>query len=166
MAGQPITRQLADRIESDGGDDVILGRVASGEAVKSIAADHGVSYETLRKWINATPERRTAYEQAKSDSADALVEEAGEILDDANTDSAPQVTKAVKRAEHRRWLAAKRDREQYGDDKGLGQVAGDLGALFLGALRQAGSMAEHEQIPVAEVELIGEPEGDDPSSPD
>ena len=166
MPGQPITRQLADRIAAEGGDSVILGRVASGEAVKAIAEDHGVSYETLRKWINATPERRTAYEQAKSDSADALVEEAGEILDTADDTSAPAVTKAVKRADHRRWLAGKRDREQYGDEKGLGQVAGDLGALFLGALQAAGSMADHEQIPEAEVELIGEPEGDDSSSPD
>lgn len=157
MAGQPVAKHLAQQIEEAGGDDAILGRVASGEAVKRIASDYGVSYETLRRWINASEERREAYDQAKADSADALVEEAGEILDQAPTDSAPQVTKAVKRAEHKRWLAGKRDREQYGDDKGANvNVNLDLSSLHLDALRQAGSMEAAQQIPEAEVEVLSD----------
>jgi transposase-like protein len=161
VAGQPIARHLAERIEADGGDLVIFDRIGSGEAVKRIAEDYGVGYETLRRWINKSDERRKAYEQAKRDSADALVEEAGEILDNAPTDSAPQVTKAVKRADHKRWLAGKRDREQYGDDKGAQvNVNLDLGALHLDALRAAGRMPEPEEIPTADVEILtdGEPD--------
>ncbi len=163
MAGQPIARRLADRIEADGGDDVVLGRVASGDTVKAIASDYGVGYDTLRRWLNASEERKTAYLEAKRDSADALVEEAGEILDKANTDSAPQVTKAVKRAEHKRWLAGKRDREQYGEDKTGAQVNVnlDLAGLHLDALKAAGSMADHEQIPEADWERVDDGGEDD-----
>lgn len=166
MAGQPIARALAHRIEEDGGDSVVLGRVASGDTVKSIASDYGVGYDTLRRWLNATPERKTGYLDAKRDSADALVEEAGQILDDAPTDSAPQVTKAVKRADHKRWLAGKRDREQYGDDKAGAQVNVnlDLAGLHLDALKAAGSMADH-LIPEADVEILDD-DGDGAGTPD
>jgi len=157
MAGQPVARRLAERIEDDGGDAVLFDRVESGRALVTIAEDYGVSRETLRRWINKTPARREAYDEAKADSADALVEEAGQILDDAKTDSGPDMQKARSRAEHRRWLASKRDRVQYGDDPTVAVgVHLDLGSLHLDALRQAGHMTHG--VPVVESEVL---EGDE-----
>jgi len=162
VAGQPITRQLAKRIEGEGGDDVVLDLIASGSTLVSVAKTYGVSRETMRKWCNATPARKAAYLDAKSAQAGALVEEAGEILDNASTESGPDVQKAKSRAEHRRWLASKRDRAQYGDDAKLQiGVALDLSSLHLDALREVGRMPiQGEPIPVAEVELLDSGEGD------
>ncbi len=174
MAGQPLTRRMAARIADEGGDSVVLDRVADGVALTQIAKDLGVGRETLRRWCNKTPARKQAYLDAKSAAAGALVEEAGQILDDASVESGPHIQKARSRAEHRRWLASKRDRAQYGEDAKLQiGVALDLSGLHLSALREVGHMPQGEEIPVAESELLSEGAGDvgprpgvRPASPD
>ncbi len=161
MTGQPIARRLAGLITADGGDDAVLDRVAEGESMVDIAKTYRISRSTLMRWVKKDDARHSAYKAAKSESADSLVEEAGEILDDADPSSGPTVQKAKERAAHRRWLASKRDRVQYGDDaKALVAVNFDLGSLHLDALRAVGHM---DQIPVADVELLedGGHEGDD-----
>ena len=150
LTGQPIARRLAGRIEADGGSSAVIDRVADGETMVDIAKEYNVSRSTLMRWVKKDEARHDAYKLAKSESADALVEEAGEILDDASTKSGPDVQKARSRAEHRRWVASKRDRAQYGDDaKALVAVNLDLGSLHLDALRQVGHMDQ-----VSEVELL------------
>ena len=160
MPGQPKFTALCVQIDSEvDGELEIMERVGAGETSKSIAESYGVSYELLRRWLNLHPERRRAYDAAKADSADALVEEAGEILDDADAESGPSVQKAKSRAEHRRWLASKRDRQQYGDDaKANVQVNVDLSSLHLDALREVGHM---DHAPLAEVELLPDESGPD-----
>jgi transposase-like protein len=149
LTGQPIARRLAERILEEGGDEAVLDRVADGESVVEIAKDYKVSRSTLMRWLKKDDGRHEAYQEAKSESADALVEEAGDILDNASTESGPHVQKAKSRAEHKRWLASKRDRVQYGDDaKALIAVNVDLSSLHLDALREVGHMS---QIPEAVV---------------
>ena len=159
VTGQPIARRLAGLIVDDGGDAAVLDRVADGEPMVDIAKTYKISRSTLMRWVKKDEARHAAYLVAKSESADALVEEAGEILDGASTETGPDVQKAKERAAHRRWLASKRDRAQYGDDaKALIAVNVDLSSLHLDALREAGHM---DQIPEAEVELLDDSGGAD-----
>lgn len=159
MPGQPKLNALANAIEDDGGNAVILDRIAGGDYLTEVAADWAVSVQLLRKWIRADPERVAEYEVAKRLSADALVEAAGVILDDANTISSQHIAKAKSRSEFKRWLAAKRDREQYGDDVASLNLNLDLGGIHLDALRSHGRAI---LIPEADVELLpDEPETSD-----
>ncbi len=158
MAGTPIANRLAKRLERDGGIETLCDRVSGAETLTEIAVEYGIHRATLMRWINKVEERRLAYDRAKAESADTLVEEAGKILDDAPTETGPEIQKAKSRAEHRRWLAGKRDREQYGEDAKLAVgVHLDLGDLHLSALRAEGHM--DKRIPVVDAEVLCE--GDD-----
>lgn len=155
MAGKPITRAMVARITKAGGLDAILDRVAISDSLADIATTFEVSRHTLYRWLRKNEERWSLYLEAKEVSADALVEEAGTILDDVDAgDGAPEVSKAKNRADHRRWLATKRDRGQYGDDAAANvQVNVDLGSLHLEALRKVGHM---DQLPELEAEDISD----------
>ena len=149
MAGQPRLNALVSAIESAGGDDVIFDRIADGEFLTSVAEDWDVSSQLLRKWIRLDPERVKRYDAAKHASADALVEDAGEILDKASTLSSQHIAKEKSRAEFKKWLATRRDREQYGDDAAQVNVNLNLGQLHLDTLRHKGRVIE---LPPEDVE--------------
>jgi hypothetical protein len=65
---------------------------------------------TVYRWRRSYPEFGEAYLLAQEEHVDALVDEAGEIVD---TEQNPQLGKV--RADHRRWLASKLCRDKYGD---------------------------------------------------
>lgn len=163
MAGRPALRMLERRIEEEGGDDVIFDRVAAGESLKSIAGSYDISVTQLYRWIyggrtsphptDPTP-RTLAYKEAKAMSAESLADEAGEILDDARPVTSAEATMTKARAEHRRWLAGIRDREQFGDAQPQLAVNVNLGDLHLQALMAKG----RAEIEEAEVEEIDEPD--------
>ena len=132
---------FADTIVAEGGDEVVFRRVAAGETVKSIMASYGRDRDCWYTWVRAGGEgRRRRWEEAKQQSADALVDEATEILDGAaDATATAQVTIAKERASHRRWLASVRDRDAYGD-RNSPAVQLNIQALHLDALRKMGSM--------------------------
>jgi transposase-like protein len=121
LASQPKRAAFAAEIEAAGGDGVILDRLRSGETVKAIADTYGVSRGMIYLWKKMGGESRAdAWEEARKDSAEALLEDAGEILDDlavpgengeAPDPSNAQVSVARERAGHRRYLAEKFNRE-------------------------------------------------------
>jgi hypothetical protein len=65
---------------------------------------------TIYRWRKDYPDFGKAYQLAQEEHVDALVDEAGQIVD---TELNPQLAKI--RAEHRRWLASKLNRAKYGD---------------------------------------------------
>lgn len=154
VPGQPKLRALAAAIEEAGGDDVIFDQVADGTYLTRIAEEWDVSSQLLRKWVRLDPERERRYEAAKRASADALVEDAGSVLDRASVASSAHVQKAKSQAEFKRWLASKRDRQQYGDDAAQVSVNLNLGELHLDALRQRARVVE---IPATDVEILDGP---------
>ncbi len=153
MPGQPKLNALASSIEEAGGDAVIFDKVADGVYMTKIAKDWGVSSQLLRKWVRMSPERVQAYNTAKLQSADALVEEAGNHLDKANTISSQHIAKARAQAGFKQWLAGKRDRAQYGDEAAQVNVNLSLPSIHLDLLRKHGRVIE---IPEEDVELIDE----------
>lgn len=155
MAGRPLLRTLEYKIEEAGGDEIVWDLIRSGMWVKDVAEEFGVHYKTLMAWVRrGGDERVAAYEQAKSESADALVERGAVTLENADETLSSSVQKANAIANYLKWLAGKRDKTQYGDGPQT-QINVDLGGLHLNALREAGQLqraTEPEAIPAEIVE--------------
>jgi len=89
----------------------ILLRYADGEMLSKICKDkHMPKRNTVYRWRLSYPDFGNAYRLAVEEHTDALVDEAGEIVD---TELNPQLAKV--RADHRRWLACRLNRSKYGD---------------------------------------------------
>ncbi len=89
----------------------ILSRYSSGESLTKICRDeHLPERTTIYRWRTQYPEFGEAYLLASEEHADALIDEAGEIVDTATN---PQLGKL--KTEHRRWLASKLNRARYGE---------------------------------------------------
>jgi len=94
----------------------ILVRLSNGESMRSICkADHLPDFSTVYDWMRRRPEFAHTVAAARTIQATALVEEAQEIVDTADTASMAHVQKADKQAQFRKWRATCQDREQYGD---------------------------------------------------
>lgn len=140
MAGQPKMAALSAEIERQGGDDVILDRIAAGDRVTQIARDYGVSHTMLWRWAKQNPERKAAYDEARRLSADALVDKAQGGLEECTADNSAQVSLANSKANFYRWLAGVRDRVQYGEEKQVVNIA----ELHLNALRAYGGPSQRQ----------------------
>ena len=91
--------------------DKILSRYANGETLSAICKDRNIpERHTVYRWRQRYPEFGKAYLLAQEEHVDALVDEAGYIVD---TEQNPQLAKV--RADHRRWLASRLNRSKYGD---------------------------------------------------
>ncbi len=89
----------------------ILSRYADGETLTKICNDDDMpKRNTIYRWRSQYPEFGKAYLYAEEEHTDALIDEAGQIVD---TELNPQLAKV--RAEHRRWLASRLNRKKYGD---------------------------------------------------
>lgn len=145
MAGQPRKRAFGQRVEEAGGDEVLMDLVASGMKLKDVAERFGDTYDVFRSWLRAGgDERLRAFERAKAESADALVDagrDAIDALDQIEDVTSAQVGRAKLKADYNKWLAGTRDREQYGDRPDTVIGIQGLGDIHLGALQRGGSMS-------------------------
>jgi hypothetical protein len=111
----------------------VLERVESGESIAVIARSFNVTRGHFARLLHEDRERHELVLRARKVAADALVDEALEIVDGVGaTREAIQIAKL--RSEFRLWLAAKLDREQYGDGRGAPKQP-SIGELHLAALR-------------------------------
>lgn len=159
MPGRPVLRKFSAHVEEAGGDHVILDRIAAGDYVTEIAREWGVSRYTLYAWRDDGGEERVeAWNHARELSAEAHVEDAEKILfEDAPPGiSSAEVSLRKEQANFKRWLASKRNREEYGDDRQAVNVNVTAGTLHLEALQEHGTLPpeedEPEQIPAEVVE--------------
>ncbi len=89
----------------------ILSRYADGETLSTICKDKNMpKRNTVYRWRQSYPEFGEAYEMAIEEHTDALIDQAGEIVD---REVNPQLAKV--RADHRKWLASRLNRSKYGD---------------------------------------------------
>ena len=147
MAGQPLIRAVNARIHKAGGEEYVFTRVAEGKTLKEIAEEIGVSRQQLSTWCNHR-QRRDALARARREAATALVEEGLTIADGVQDPTEVPVAKL--RADYRRWMAGKLNREAWGDQQGP-LVNINLGDLHLEALKAANRPAiEGEARPEAE----------------
>jgi hypothetical protein len=113
MASQPFKRAFEVQVRQRGGWETILDRIKSGETITNIAKDYGCSRPWLARMLNK-PSRREALAAAKKEAGEAHAEKATEIADTV-PESRDAVAKARLQVETHRWMAASRDREQFGD---------------------------------------------------
>jgi len=155
VAGQPVKRRVFG--ELDKREEWFFDEVRGGRPVTDIADELATSRGMIYKWIRAGGgERQARMREARSDSAHAHVEDAGDILEKLADQevSPPEVRLAEARAGHRRWLAEKFNRNDYGQPEQTTIV--QIGELYLGALRRHGG-ASSLPIREAEIEEIAPP---------
>ena len=163
MASNPVMRKLETFVKAIGGDEWIFDMLAEGLPVKRIAArtdlpGHGpVSRSYLYRWRDKSPERVAAWAKAIRDGAHALAEDAGDYMDKLDEDpTSAQVAKAKGQYEHRKWLAAKRNKEAYGDGPAVLVNVLGAGELHLDALRQLEHMNPQLALPEGKCEVLSE----------
>lgn len=142
MASRPKWRAFERAINRAGGIEAITDLVVDGMTVKAIAATFKGSRQLVYKYVNDPkhPDRRPLFRKAREDSADALAEDALDILD-AGQDDAVGVQRAKHRADHRRWLAGLRNRADFGTKADVGVNQLNIGELHLHALQGAQRVA-------------------------
>jgi len=145
MPGRPLLRAFSEQIESEGGDDVILSRIADGDSVGKIMGDYNLSRNMFYDWVHQSSEREKMWSRARRLGAEANVEQGQKLLDDLGSKvllSNAEVSLANSRANWRKWLASKRDPDTYGDDKTAAVALNlNVGELHLQALI-GGGLAE------------------------
>ena len=125
-------------LHANGKDEsIIFELIAGGNTVDQVAKLIGVSRIGLGKWLD-TAERRLALARARSDAADALVEMALSLPDQADT--ALDMKRAEVKTKTLLWTAGKWNRELYGDSP-LVQVNITAGEAHLNALRKRATSA-------------------------
>ena len=157
MAGRPKLRQLEARIEAEGGDDVILDRIATGERMKFISADYDCSNRLIYQWRDRSKQRKAAWLDARKLAAHEMAEESLDIVDTAEPKTSAEATMIKERAGGRRWLAELYNREEYGAGKQTVDVNVNFGDLQLEALKAGGARPVpqlEQKIPEAEVEFL------------
>jgi hypothetical protein len=153
MAGQPITTKFIADIDARGGEEWLFGMIADGQTVKKIMEENfpDLSRAMFYRYVYAGGDERDArFKLARKIGAGMMIEDALDILDNADTNTKGGAAKAKAQAEFRRWLAGKLNREEYGDDNALpaGTVI-NIGTLHLDALRSEGS-PDNQLIPDGE----------------
>jgi hypothetical protein len=136
----------------EAGEDAIFDAIATGEPLGKIAKKYGLCRDSVYNWIKAGgPAREERWNEAKVRSADALAEQAGEVLDEAvdvTTSAGASIARA--RSDYRRWLAQVRSAE-YRDQPAVAVF--NLGELHLDALRTIKSL-NRAPGPVQDAEVI------------
>tara|TARA_R110000772_G_scaffold266658_1_gene389376 strand:- start:656 stop:1141 length:486 start_codon:yes stop_codon:yes gene_type:complete len=120
--------------------DSICERLAAGESMRSVSRDDKMpAMSTLFKWIRELPEFTEQYAIAKTESADALVEDMLDIADNqvdqpllvdgiplevdgkvVKVKDAVSVNHARLRVDTRKWAASKLKPKKYGDKIAIG----------------------------------------------
>lgn len=134
MPGNPKERELEVKVEKAGGWASVTDAVADGATLRMLAAKFGCSRGWFWRILNHDPERKKMYQAALAQRADALIEEAVEIVDNADENTTAGVQKAKLRAELRQWLAAV-DNARYRRANAQANVQVNIGQAFLDALR-------------------------------
>lgn len=91
---------------------VIVSRIAEGEALREVCRSRGWPYSHVARWLSEDDSRRAEYEWALRLWADAVAQETLGVADGADAES---VGVAKLRIETRMRLAARWDRERYGE---------------------------------------------------
>lgn len=128
MASQPVLRSIVAKMAQlslESGEDLpptltadqsatafLLAYTEQGGTLSSLCRTLGCSRFLLQRWIRGDKERQESYTRARALSADALVDEGGDLLDSATRDT---IAVANARAGWRKWLASKYDPQTYGE---------------------------------------------------
>lgn len=137
MAGAPKRRSDLQKIETEVGEEGVLGLIEQGYTLRRCASELGVSLGTMSKWVSATPERTAAVSRARARGAGLLAEQTLDIADESGD--------ARLRVDTRKWLASKWNAIEYGEQRPSLTV--NIATAHLSDLR--GLLVAAEQVPQA-----------------
>jgi hypothetical protein len=171
MAGRPLYRamvaELMRRAAQEIGDDATVldygvSWIESGRTITQLADSISISIglplsrSQVSKYLNSCePGASERLLLARETGADALVEEAVDLLD-VMPENRDAIAKAGKRADIRTWLAGKWNRAQYGENKQL-NVDISIAGLHLDALRARPNTPLIADPNIVDAEVIEEP---------
>ena len=152
LAGRPKQRALVAELErrarEEIGDeatslDYVVAWVASGKTQLALVNEisrttgHEIMHATMAKYLRDRfgDEASVRLEAARREGAHVMVDDAIEIIEDADTSSRERLQHAKMKADIRMWTAGKFNREQYGENKGA-HVQISIAGLHLDALRR------------------------------
>jgi len=158
-----LTRALHAALEDQGGREALYRMVEGGLSAREICGVLGIertdetAQAAIYRELNKDPDR---YDRAKRASAEALAEKAGAVFgEDAPVTSADAKWRSD-RSGYYRWLSELRSGRQPGGVN----VNVDLGALYLGALQERGSMdLNPDRVPPTTIEAEYEEIEEDPN---
>jgi hypothetical protein len=127
---------FGELVAQAGGEDFVWPLITEGQTAKQIAALFGCSRDQFNRWARESPERWTAYQEAKRESAHALAEEGAEILDKCPAETTAQVTLAKARADFRLRMAAVRSPDYRENLRVDAQVTHEIGETLASVLRE------------------------------
>ncbi len=132
--------------------ETILSRYADGETLTKICKDDDMpKRNTVYRWRSDYPEFGKAYLLAQEQHVDALVDEACQIVD---TELDPQRAKV--RADHRKWLASRLNRNKYGDKIDVNHnVSIDIAPALLAATERLNTLGIVIDVPAKLLEEAG-----------
>jgi hypothetical protein len=164
-----IHAALARRADAGGTAlDYAAGYVAGGGFLKELAAEltaemgETIRRDALVRIVYALPGAHDRMAEARKAGGDALVEDAAGIIDGAPTDNREALTKAVKRAEMRQWIAERANPANWGGLKATTVNVLSFGAMHLTALQRVAAPSvtaapDGLALPPADFEVL--PEG-------
>lgn len=114
----------------------VIKRYSNGESITNICKDeHMPAFSTVYLWVEDYPDFSQAFTRAKKIHAHSLAEQSNQIVDDESRDiietaKGPMPNHAAVQRDrlrlgHRQWLAAKLNREEYGEKQDI-NITGQL----------------------------------------
>ena len=134
MAGTPILQKMITDIKKAGGHEKIFEQIANGRTIASISKDFGISRSFLSTYLNR-PETQSALRIAQRSGASAKADEALEIADNVEVDTA-SISKAREQISVRKWMASAMDPDRFNTTRSQQNVQVNIGAQHLDALRK------------------------------
>ncbi len=105
---------------------------------------------TIFRWKKSYPDFGEAYTLALEQHVDALVDEAGEIVD-----SEPDPQRARVRVDYRKWLASRLNRDKYGDKLDVRHNHTlDITPMLLAATKRMNSIGVSGEVVTPKNELV------------
>jgi len=143
MAGAKLTRSIGRKLSKHGEDEIFALYLKHGSVRKLLknmpkaigTMSHGVFYE----WLKETTERWSKWQAVQEIRANQWAEEALEIVDSADPDN---VQVARLRADTRKWLAEKFNRNQFGKPEVVAAIGIQIGDEFLSSLKEVERLAQ------------------------
>ena len=159
MAGAKLTRSIGRKLTRYGEDKIFALYLKHGSVRKLLKAmpkavgtmSHGVYYE----WLKETAERWSKWQSVQEIRANQWAEEALEIVDSADEDN---VQVARLRADMRKWLAEKFNRNQFGKPELVAAIGIQISDEFLSSLKEVEVMAQERDAKAKLAEVIVEVE--------
>jgi len=157
MAGQKLTRSIGKRLTAYGEDEIFSLYLQHGGVrplLKNMPKKVGpMSTGVFYAWLKETPERISKWQMVQEIQGSNWAEQALEIVDDADPEN---VQVARLRADTRKWLAERFNRQQFGKPELAATVGITIGDEFLESLKKVEAWARAKRVAAPEPEEVEE----------